>query len=282
MILNLVDQSISDVRYTISKFPDGQQSFIINGPSGIHNFVIVSRMNSFNDLELIICATQSLREMKVKDISLYSPYCLGGRSDRKFTYGGTNYIKNVLAPIINSQNYKEVSILDPHSDVLEACINNFNGIDNISLVHFALSNINDKPNLNKRTLIISPDSGALKKIYKVAKFFEIENVVTASKVRDILSGEIIRTELPKMDLNGIDHIMIIDDIGDGFGTFIGLSKEIKKQTDKPIYLVVTHSIQEKGILNALNNFDKIFTTNSIYDWKFDNLFVFNVFNSLYK
>lgn len=263
--LNLVNQETSQIKYKISKFPDGQQSVVIVSSfySGIEEVVIESRMNSFKDLELIICTTQCLRELGVEKISLYIPYCLGGRSDRKFVDGGVNYIKNVLAPIINSQKYNEVTILDAHSDVLEACINKFNGVDNTVLVKFALTNIDNKDGANGRTMIISPDAGALKKIYNVAKTFLIENVVTASKVRDIITGNILRTELPTMNLDGVENIVIIDDICDGGRTFIELAKEIKKQTDKPIYLIVTHGVFSGGFEKLSEVLDGIFCTNSI-------------------
>lgn len=143
--LNLVNPKDSlSCKYEISKFPDGQQSLKVTTP--VYNMnnehvTIKSRFNSFQDLELIVCATQALRGIGVKEISLYIPYCLGGRSDRKFSEGGINYIKDVIAPIINSQNYTKVKIMDPHSQTLENCINNFVEIKNDKLVLWAINDI---------------------------------------------------------------------------------------------------------------------------------------------
>jgi ribose-phosphate pyrophosphokinase len=229
------------------------------------------------DLELIICATQCLKEMGVKNISLYIPYCVGGRSDRKFVDGGINYIKTVIAPILNSQNYKEVIILDSHSDILEACINNFKKNTNVDLVRFALSLIDNKDGAQGRTAFISPDAGALKKIYDLAKIFKAENVTTASKVRDVLTGNIVRTELPTMNLDGIEQIVIIDDICDGGRTFIELAKVIKQQTNKPIYLIVSHGIFSAGIGELNIYFSGIFCTNSVKDINETNIKQLNVF-----
>ena len=141
--LNLVNKEDKlSCKYEISTFPDGQQSLRIieegyntfyslkNNKQGI---TIKSRLNSFKDLELIICANQCLKEIGVEKVRLYIPYCIGGRSDRKFEEGGINYIKTVIAPILNSQNFEKVIIMDPHSDVLEACINNFESRDNHDL-----------------------------------------------------------------------------------------------------------------------------------------------------
>jgi len=262
--LNLADQNKSDIKYKISKFPDGQQAVMVeyfNTPQPIQ---IKSRLNSFQDLELIICTNQSLKEMGASEVELYVPYFLGARSDRKFLYGETNYLKNVICPIINSQGFSKVYVVDPHSDVLEACLNNFAKFSNYSLVDDALSYL-IKEGEECKVAIISPDAGALKKIYDVAKEFDIVNVTTATKVRDIQTGNILRTELPTMDLVGIEHIVIIDDICDGGRTFIELAKEIKKQTDRPIYLIVTHGIFSGGFNELSKYFTYIYTTNSVKD-----------------
>ncbi len=235
-------------------------------------------MNSFKDIELIICANQALKELGAKNVELYVPYFLGARSDRKFEKGQTNYLKNVICPIINSQGFSKVIVMDPHSDVLEACLTNYMKIDNFRLVNFALSDIGGD---SSQIAIVSPDGGALKKIYDVAKEFDITNVVTASKVRDIKTGNIIRTQLPTMNLEGIEHLIVIDDICDGGRTFIELAKAIKEITEIPIYLIVTHGIFSAGFDELEKYFETIYTTDSIHSdiaekgsTKVNQLFVF--------
>ena len=277
--LDLTSLENSNIKYKISKFPDGQQSITLDKPQITQRMSMIllkSRLNSFKDLELIITANQCLREFGIEDVNLYVPYFLGGRSDRKFGEGQTNYLKNVICPIINSQKFNKVVVMDPHSDVLEACLDNFVKIGNFELVQFALDSINDK-NLT----LISPDAGALKKIFDVAAKFEIENVVTASKVRDMKTGDIIRTELPTMNLDGINHIVIIDDICDGGRTFVELARAIREITNLPIYLVVTHGVFSAGFNELQKHFTNIFTTNSIVDRYDTDGFVkqLNVFNN---
>jgi ribose-phosphate pyrophosphokinase len=288
--LNLVNPNDSlSCKYEISKFPDGQQSLKVTTP--VYNMnnehvTIKSRFNSFQDLELIVCATQALRGIGVKEISLYIPYCLGGRSDRKFSEGGINYIKDVIAPIINSQNYTKVQIMDPHSDVLEACINNFEKVSTNKLIDFVLRdyfhNIKGVVKIDySKLLLVSPDAGALKKIYGVAEYMGYKgDIIVASKYRNIETGKIEKTIVPFPNNDFLDKdIFIIDDIGDGFGTFIEIAKEIKKNKRfvGKIHLVVTHSIQKNGIENALNFFERIYTTNSTNDWDIMNVSVLNIF-----
>ena len=263
LLLDLTDISNSDISFKISQFPDGQQSVSITcGFDGNETIQLSSRMNSFKDIELIICANQALKDMGAKNVELYVPYFLGARSDRKFEKGQTNYLKNVICPIINSQGFSKVIVMDPHSDVLEACLNNFYKINNFQLVEFALADLGGR---NSQTAIVSPDAGALKKIFNVAKEFNITNVITASKVRDMKTGNIIRTDLPTMNLRDIEHLIVIDDICDGGRTFIELAKVIKEQTDKPIYLIVTHGIFSAGFKPLFEYFEGIYCTNSIDD-----------------
>lgn len=145
-ILNLVYPDKSDIKYNKIQFPDGQQQVII-GMGGKVTYTssspiqIKSRLNNFEDLELIICSTKSLRNLGVKEIHLYVPYFLGSRSDRQFEQGSNNYLKDIICPIINSLNFESITVLDPHSYSLECCIKNFRSIDNSQLVKFALNQI---------------------------------------------------------------------------------------------------------------------------------------------
>jgi len=282
--LNLVKpDDILSLKYEISRFPDGQQSIRIiedgynsfyslkENPNGI---IIKSRLNTFQDLELIICTNQALKELGVKRVRLYIPYCLGGRSDRKFLEGGINYIKQVIAPIINSQNFDEVKIMDPHSDVIEACINNFVKIDTSSFIRFSFSDyfmskgfeVWDKMNFDNVGLV-SPDAGALKKIFTIAdKLGYTQDIIVCSKHRDN-EGNLSRTTVPLTDDVMNKDLFIIDDICDGGRTFINVAKTIKenKSFKGDIYLIVTHGIFSYGFDTLSEYFDKIYTTNSVKD-----------------
>lgn len=267
-------------KYEITQFPDGQQSLRII-ESGYDTYeslkqnttgvTIKSRLNNFRDLELIICATQALKEVGVNKIRLYIPYCTGARSDRKFMEGGINYIKNVIAPIINLQNYESVTILDPHSDVLEACINNFKKIDNTKLVKFALPLIDNTNDAREKTVFVSPDAGALKKVYHVAETVSHDKIIIAAKHRDIKSGKITHTEVPDLDkYSPNSNFVIIDDICDGGRTFVEIAKVIKNRVwsgDEyfrgKIFLIVTHGIFTYGFEEISEYFDGIYTTNSV-------------------
>ncbi len=270
--LNLVNPTISDIQYKISKFPDGQQTidltdwFALNRDEPVK---ISSRLNTFQDLELIICAVAAIRNIKPnKQIALYVPYFIGARSDRKFVDGGVNYLKQVICPIVNSLKFDTVLVLDPHSDVLEACLNNYEKVDNHTIVKYSLAEIDNRNGARERICLVSPDAGAYKKIFDVAKKFEIQNVVTANKVRDLKTSKILSTEIPNLPGSVGDDMqyIIIDDICDGGRTFVELAKAIKAQrADAKIYLVVTHGIFSAGFKELTSQFEHIYTTNSYRD-----------------
>jgi ribose-phosphate pyrophosphokinase len=294
-ILNLVNPNDSlSFKYEISRFPDGQQTLrlVENGyntfeslrnSDNAHGIRIYSRLNSFQDLEIIICATQALKEVGVKNISLYIPYCIGARSDRKFMEGGINYVKNVIAPIINSQGYEKVTILDPHSDVLEACINNFEKQDNSDLLDFAFRDYFLSKGFETWSAsnfdgvrLVSPDAGALKKVFHCAEQLKYRHeVIIASKHRNLETGKIDYTHVPISPNDADKDIFIIDDICDGGRTFIEIAKAVNIVRDFSSsvtpeqygknYLIVTHGIFSAGFDFLAQYFDGIYTTNSVKD-----------------
>ena len=280
--LNLVDLENSDIKYKISKFPDGQQSIKLDMvDTDLPNKItvsITSRFNSFLDLELIIAANQALREFSyVENVKLNVPYFLGARSDRKFEAGTSNYLKTVICPIINAQKFSRVTVLDPHSDVLEACLDNYHKHNNHRLVKDALTAIDNKNDAQERICLVSPDAGAYKKIFDVAKEFGINRIITANKVRDIKTGNIIRTEVPTLDQHEDLKYVIIDDICDGGRTFVELAKAMKEsRPTAKIYLIVTHGIFSAGFDTLNQYFEGIYTTNSVKRLVNTNVTQFNV------
>lgn len=280
--LNLVDLENSDIKYKISKFPDGQQSIKLDMiDADLPNKItvsIISRFNSFLDLELIIAANQALREFSyVENVKLNVPYFLGARSDRKFEAGTSNYLKTVICPIINAQKFSRVTVLDPHSDVLEACLDNYHKHNNHRLVKDALTAIDNKNDAQERICLVSPDAGAYKKIFDVAKEFGINRIITANKVRDIKTGIILRTEVPTLDQHADLKYVIIDDICDGGRTFVELAKAMKEsRPTAKIYLVVTHGIFSAGFDTLNQYFEGIYTTNSVKRLVNVNVTQFNV------
>ena len=274
--LNLVYEGASDIKYKISKFPDGQQDVTITKLGAftplkqVNEVTIKSDFKNFKDLELIICATKALRNLYVERIHLYIPYILGARSDRKFVEGGTSYLRDVIAPILNAQNYITVTCIDAHSDVAAACINNLEVMDNSWFIKTALTKNNQisLQNTVDSFTLISPDAGALKKIYNLAeKIGYNKDILIASKHRDIETGKILSTYVPlKTGEHTNDNFLIVDDICDGGRTFIEIAKAIHEiRPDAKVSLAITHGIFSGGFYELSKHINHIYCTNSLRD-----------------
>jgi ribose-phosphate pyrophosphokinase len=296
LVLDLTDSTNSEIKYEINKFPDGQQSISIPtsqfyprmsryDTNKAQTFRIVdvvkihSHLNSFLDLELIICAKKILDNLGAPQVVLHVPYFLGARSDRRFDEDTVHYLKEVICPIINSLKFDAVVVLDPHSDVLEACLDNMVTVDNHLIVKYALTAIDNKNDARERICLVSPDAGAYKKIFDVAKKFDIDKVITATKVRDLKTGKILHTEVPLSDSYHSDiKFIIVDDICDGGRTFTEIAKSIRDQLpNAKIYLIVTHGIFSGGEKPLKEYFEHVYTTNSVKEGESDFVTRYNVF-----
>jgi ribose-phosphate pyrophosphokinase len=219
---------------------------------------LTHRLNSFNDLGLLCIAVDALRRMDVKNMELFIPYFPAARQDRVMIKGEPLSVK-VYADIINGMQFDKVFVFDAHSEVTPALVNNCEVIPNHTFIETVVKAIGNEVKL------ISPDGGALKKIYKVSEFLGGVEVVECSKSRDVKTGRLSGFKVYNDDLQGAD-CLIVDDICDGGGTFVGLAEELKNKNAGKLYLAVSHGIFNKGFA-VLDCFEKIFTTNSFKDFE---------------
>ncbi len=285
--INIAYPLQSDLILKVNKYPDGQQDVVIDVEKISDNLlkhisnsevIIKTRLNNFKDIELLLSATSCLKRLNFENIHVYCPYIVGGRSDRKFVKGGSNYIKEVLSPVINLKNYKSFTCIDPHSDVLEASINNLEKITNSKFVKEVLDYIyGTNANYNLKFLFASPDGGSLKKIYTTASEIKFTGtILECNKHRDLVTNQITHTSIGDLELHPLNYenkdILLLDDICDGGRTFIELSKKIRSVWEKnnmkgnKIYLIVTHGIFSAGFYELNDWFDGIYSTNSYSDY----------------
>lgn len=248
--------SKGEISYKKIKFPDGQVSLELEDSLGDY-VVIKSRFNSYEDMIYILCAADILRNRKVK-FDLYITCFLGQRSDRRFQSHQSFDLK-ILVDIISIVNPMKVTILHPHSDVLNALLEakhikvdwSYGHLN--YLIRCVLDELGDKPT------VISPDAGAYKWVAKVSKELGL-NVIAASKNRDLSTGSL--TCEVYGDIKD-KTCLILDDYCDGGGTFNLLADKLRALGAKNVYLYITHGLFSKGVDSV--NVDRIFTTNSISD-----------------
>lgn len=226
---------------------------------------VTHRLNSFAELGLLCLAVDALKRMNVTIGTLYIPYFPAARQDRVMVKGEALSVK-VYAEIINNLNFAKVLVFDPHSEVTPAVLNNCKVIPNHHFIAEVLKVI------GQNAVLISPDGGALKKIYKTSEFLGGQEVVECTKRRDVKTGKLEGFEAYIDDLNGKD-CLIVDDICDGGGTFIGLAEVLKSKNAGNLYLAVSHGIFSKGLGELSKHFKITFTTNSFKDIENTNQFL---------
>ncbi|MFK7799964.1 MAG: ribose-phosphate diphosphokinase [Aureispira sp.] len=239
-------------------FSGGEPHFkLLEAVNPKQTIVITHRVQSFNDMGVILLAVDALRRAGIKQIELVLPYFPAARQDRVMVAGEPLSVK-IYADLINNLHLDQVTIFDAHSEVAIALLNNCRAVSNHPFIEQVLQNLGE-------VLLIAPDGGALKKIYKLAAHLQgAYPVVECSKSRDVRTGKLSGFKVFAEDLQGAD-CLIVDDICDGGGTFMGLATALKEKNAGKLYLAVSHGIFNKGIEPLTQHFSQIFTTNAFKD-----------------
>lgn len=227
----------------------------------IDEVLITSRVNNTDDLMKIILAKDALEREGVKRFELLMPYVPYARQDRVCNAGEAFSLK-VFTNILNSCKFDKVIVLDAHSDVAPALIDNCENLTNFSYVSEALEYLHDTEFSD--IILISPDSGANKKTNKLYDYFpeSFSGLVKCDKRRDLATGKLDGFEVFVKDLGGFP-CLIVDDICDGGRTFTGLAQELKRLNAGDLFLFVTHGIFSNGFEELQKDFKRIFTTDSV-------------------
>lgn len=253
-----------EIDLKIFKFPGGEINVQVLGdkrnPWG--ECKIIAKIRNSDDVMTLLLLTDACKRLWGKDtrITLVLPYIPYAQQDRVCNEGEALSIK-VFADLINAQNYQEVVVYDPHSDVATALINNCTIVEQKEL----LSGISNYVDVSS-TILAVPDAGAQKKAYKVMKNSKFADIIECGKIRDTQTGRIINTTVyaTKEDIQDKD-ILVIDDICVGGRTFIELGKKLKELTNGKLYLYTTHGIYSNGCHELLKYYDHLFTVNSWAD-----------------
>jgi len=237
----------------------------------IEPITITTRIRQFNDLGFLLLANDALKRIGVQKIHLFIPYFPAARQDRVMIKGEPLSVKT-YADLINQCAFESVTIFDPHSEVTAALLKNVRVVSN----HSFIQKIDLQPNDYQ---VISPDGGALKKVYQLAQSLGGVEVIECSKKRDVTNGKLNGFAVYADDLKG-KTCVLVDDICDGGGTFIGLAKELKKKNAGELILAVSHGIFSRGFQELKQYFSKIYCTNSFADFAEENVIQISVGDTL--
>lgn len=214
-------------------------------------------MNDFMLLAQLVEAVRHQTDVLVSHLEL--PWLPWARQDRHMVAGDSFALK-VFASHLNTLKFDKVKVLDPHSDAAAAAIDNLVAIgqERCLLQSATLSHLFQQNAL----MLVAPDAGALKKIDTVARAAGVEEYAILSKKRDVASGKLTGFALMAGDVRGRD-LLIVDDLCDAGGTFIGSAQVLRDAGARSVSLYVTHGLFSKGIEHLFaNGIDAIYTTTS--------------------
>ena len=250
---------INDKKIDMKHFPDG--TMLIKYLADDEITKITWLYDNDEECMGIYFLVKHLRAHGAKVIDLFMPYIPNARMDRVKNQDEVFTLK-YFAEFINDLKFDSVEVLDPHSNVSTALIDNVSIIEPTDIILNLLETVNSDGN----TILFFPDEGAMKRYSHIASKCDIPYVF-GMKNRDWRSGEILGLEvLGENDAVPGKNILIIDDICSRGGTFLHSAKALKAMGAADIDLYVSHlenSVWEGDMIRS-GLVRNIYTTNSIY------------------
>lgn len=264
----------------LNKFPDGTlllkesiQPYIDND---CREARIVWHFENNEEMIAIMFLARHLQSNGVVFVHLVMPYIPNARQDRVKTNEDVFTLK-YFAEFINSLGFNSVTVLDPHSSVSEALIDN---LIIESPERFIQRAINDVYTRERNLITFYPDEGAMKRYSGMLKM----NYAFGIKKRDWRTGVIQGLDVSgQTDKIKDSAVLIIDDICSKGGTFYHSAKKLRELGAKNIYLYVSHCENSVlyGDMIKSGLIEKVYTTNSIFTERHEKIEVMNYENESY-
>ena len=267
----------------INKFPDGTPRINLD----VENIkedeydgrpcILIDWFYENNDemFYLMLIKKHLERHLTNVDYYLFMPYIPNARMDRVKNDDEVFTLK-YFCDFINSLNFSRVYVLDAHSDVSTALLNNCENYNPRDYIKDAIRKISDD------IVLYFPDAGAAK---RYSDLFPEIMYCYGEKKRDWKSGKILGLDIRSngIDLNGKTVLMIDDIIAYG-GSLFYSANALKEAGVGKIYAYATHTEnsildREKGtLIKSLENntVERLFTTNSLFSGKHDKITVLEV------
>ncbi len=242
-----------DLAFTAFKFPDGQPHFKLDTYEREFNDVTIeTAIKSCDDLMLVTMAASVLRANGYPLVNLDIRYLMGARMDREID-SFQPFTLQLVARQINACGFNRVRVLDAHSEVTWRLLRNCTNVLPYDAVRQVMTT-------TIYPVVACPDKGAMDRVSELCGGFSLQG----HKMRDMQTGKLSGFGVDFMGIDSIQgsNVLIVDDIGDGCGTFSGLAEALKKRGAKRVYLYVTHGVFSKGL--PIPHVDQVYTTDS-YD-----------------
>jgi ribose-phosphate pyrophosphokinase len=239
---------------TVGSYPGGEPMVSDFLSRGVVIEKVLIRPKSMIGLMGGLFFLDALEERGQPPPELILPFVPGARQDRLNSSGDFLFTAKSVAREINARQLPRVTILDPHSDVMPALLDRCHVIP----AHECFAHITP----DVYAAVIAPDAGAEKRASAVAKRLELP-LLHGWKRRDITTGALNGFGLEMTHFAPGARMLVVDDICDGGGTFVGLATEVLADRRLKADLYVTHGIFSQGTQLLLQHYGVLFCTDSI-------------------
>ena len=241
---------------TKSTFPDGTllMKYQYNEKVCYPNINVEWKYENDGELFALICLTKQLPKAKEKHLIMkYLPHARQDRVKKPEDVFTLKY----FCEVINSLGYDKVRVLDAHSNVSLALLNNVEPITVFRHINQAIYLCKDTDNF----ALYFPDEGAMKRYSDGCALPYTFGI----KKRNWEDGKILGVQIADPEIVSGKDILIVDDICSRGGTFYHSAKALKETGAANISLYITHcenTILEGEIFTS-GLINKVYTTDSL-------------------
>lgn len=257
--MQTIDLTKPGDNYKIITFPDGEVHLELKDINRKEQVRIYCRIANAQDLFILMQLSDILKRQCVEVDDVTITYLMGQRCDRLFDINRP-FTLGVVADVVNSFNALSVTIWEPHSERALRLINKASAMPITVMIASRLRRE------NKELLFAVPDMGAQ------YRYHGLNPAVICSKVRDEATGNLLDFKVVTTTSDVKDReLLLVDDLCDGGGTFVGLAPKLRELEPETLNLAVTHAVQLNGIKRVAEVYDNVYITNSYKGWDKEDL-----------
>lgn len=240
-------------QFPVASYPGGEPLIVFPRNKSVSRVMV--KADSMLEFMAGMFFADALAERGNPPIELVLPFIPGARQDRLNEEGDFLFTAKSVSKEINARNFRTVTVLDPHSDVVPALVDRCRVIRAHECLRFR------DPSRDEYAAVISPDAGAEKRAGAVARDLKVP-LLHGWKTRDVETGKISGFGMEYATGYPDGRVLVVDDICDGGGTFLGLADVIREDGLWPD-LYVTHGIFSQGTEKLLERYGRIYCTDSV-------------------
>lgn len=250
-----------------SKFPNGETLFNHNSLDCLTGYIpqrVFFKWEDDSDFMRLAMLKDYLDSIEVEPDELLISYLPYSRMDR--SENGSPFTLKTITKFINRLKFKDVYVIEPHSDVSCALLDNASPtyINPLLLRHLVSKAIGFNEQFD---YIVFPDAGAQK---RYSKSITTGKQLVGFKNRDFETGEIKSLEIVGNIEGQVRNAIIVDDLSSYGGTFIQTAKALREKGFRAVFLLVAHAENSIFKKDLFDHVDRVFTTNTLLTEHKDN------------